>query len=209
MGDLHGQLTDLLYILDASGPPSETNKFCFNGDFVDRGHASTQVTLILFALQLAAPEHIFLNRGNHEEASICCIFGFMKGTAVTELEVNECDRPQPTDQFLIFHPTECLAAYDELTFSMFVEVFRYLPLATIIDSQVRAHRIVRSAYVGPTLLVFQKSLRSFKISKVVLTRARTGTKGRRKLANAYIRASAHIYTHNHVRRHTRTYLMLL
>ncbi|KAM3578115.1 hypothetical protein VYU27_000211 [Nannochloropsis oceanica] len=109
VGDLHGQLTDLLYIIDAIGPPSDTNKIIFNGDFVDRGPASLQVTLILFALQLAAPEHIFLNRGNHEDASICCVYGFMK---------------------------ECLAAYDEITFSMFVEVFRHLPLATIIDSQV-------------------------------------------------------------------------
>lgn len=31
---------------------------------------------------------------------------------------------------------ECLASYDEVTFSMFVEVFRYLPLATIINGQV-------------------------------------------------------------------------
>jgi metallophosphoesterase superfamily enzyme len=87
---LHGQLTDLLYIIDAVGPPSEVNKIIFNGDFVDRGPASLQVTLILFALQLAAPEHIFLNRGNHEDASICCIYGFMKGTAATKLEANEC-----------------------------------------------------------------------------------------------------------------------
>ena len=141
MGDLHGQLTDLLYILDATGPPSESNTIIVNGDFVDRGSASLPVTLILFALQLAAPEHVFLNRGNHEEASICYIFGFFKGTTVTELQINECDRPEPTDQFLFFPPTECLAAYDEVTFSMFVEVFRYLPLATIIDSQVRARRI--------------------------------------------------------------------
>ena len=84
MGDLHGQLTDLLYILDTTGPPSEANQLCFNGDYVDRGPASVQVTLILFALQLAAPEHVFLNRGNHEEKSICYIFGFYKGTAMNE-----------------------------------------------------------------------------------------------------------------------------
>jgi hypothetical protein len=42
VGDLHGQLTDLLHILDESGPPSATNKFIFNGMFY----------LFLFCFQL-------------------------------------------------------------------------------------------------------------------------------------------------------------
>ena len=58
----------------------------------------------------------FLNRGNHEDAGICCVFGFMK---------------------------ECLGVYDEITFSMFVEVFRYLPLATVINHQVQTDKTDR------------------------------------------------------------------
>ena len=37
VGDIHGQLADLLHIFDEKGLPSPTNKFLFNGDFVDRG----------------------------------------------------------------------------------------------------------------------------------------------------------------------------
>ena len=50
-----------------------------------------------------------LNRGNHEEYTICQVYGFQ----------NEVKRK-----------------YDDLTFSMFVEVFRYLPIVTIVEEQV-------------------------------------------------------------------------
>lgn len=109
-----------------------------------------------------------------------------------------CDRPQPTDQFLISHPLECLAAYDEVTFSMFVEVFRYLPLATIIDSQVRARRIVqrryRSAYVGPDSVGVQKESVCIQMPKFVLTRTRARIRRARKRAKAYRHASSSTQT---------------
>ncbi|EWM22940.1 serine threonine protein, partial [Nannochloropsis gaditana] len=108
-GDLHGQFFDLLYVLDVNGPPSSRTRYLFNGDFVDRGLQSVEVMLTLLALQVAAPEWVFLNRGNHEDLGVCCLFGFMR---------------------------ECLNKYDETTFAMFVEVFRYLPLATTINGQV-------------------------------------------------------------------------
>ena len=37
VGDLHGQLRDMLHCFRASGFPSEARPFLFNGDFVDRG----------------------------------------------------------------------------------------------------------------------------------------------------------------------------
>ena len=58
VGDLHGQYADLLYILDTFGPPSQNNFYVFNGDFVDRGPASVQTILTLFALQLAEPNSV-------------------------------------------------------------------------------------------------------------------------------------------------------
>ena len=109
VGDIHGQLNDLLYILDESGLPSETNKYIFNGDFVDRGQHSVEVICILFALYVAFPEYVILNRGNHEDESIAQIYGFQ---------------------------IECIQKYDELTFDIFCEIFRYLPLFIIIDKTV-------------------------------------------------------------------------
>ena len=64
VGDLHGQLSDLIYILDKSGLPSFNNKYLFNGDFVDRGSNSVEVVTMIFALLVAyGPEIIYLNRG--------------------------------------------------------------------------------------------------------------------------------------------------
>jgi len=76
-----------------------------------------------------------------------------------------CDWPQSADQPLISHLTECLAAYDMVTFSMFIEVFRYLPLATIIESQVRV-KISCSANVDLTLLVFDRSVCTFTYNRI-------------------------------------------
>ena len=58
VGDLHGQYSDLLHILDSNGMPSEKRLYVFNGDFVDRGPSSLQVILTLFVLQLAEPQYV-------------------------------------------------------------------------------------------------------------------------------------------------------
>ena len=52
-------------------------RFVFNGDFVVRGEWGLEVVTCLFALLLGAPEGAMtLNRGNHEEATICAVYGF-------------------------------------------------------------------------------------------------------------------------------------
>ena len=49
-----------------------------------------------------------LNRGNHEDYAICCVYGFQ---------------------------TECESKYDDVTFGMFVEVFSLLPLFTVSERE--------------------------------------------------------------------------
>ena len=118
VGDLHGQLPELLHILDDAGMPSATNGFVFNGDFVDRGACGVEVVLALFALYLGAPPGaVCLNRGNHEEASICAVYGF------------EAERRRK---------------YDGETFLLFAEVFRQLPIATCVGAAGRAARRARA-----------------------------------------------------------------
>lgn len=49
VGDLHGQLHDLLKIFDQSGRPSESQWFVFNGNYIGRGSWSLEVFLVLLA----------------------------------------------------------------------------------------------------------------------------------------------------------------
>ena len=70
VGDLHGQLADLLHIFSQNGWPDENSLYVFNGDFVDRGPCGVEVVLALYAWQLCLPDCVFLNRGNHEDMSI-------------------------------------------------------------------------------------------------------------------------------------------
>ena len=55
VSSLAGQLDDLLYILDEAGMPSASNKYIFNGDFVDRGSKGVEIMSILLALFMAFP----------------------------------------------------------------------------------------------------------------------------------------------------------
>ena len=109
VGDLHGQLLDLLHILDKSGFPNDDNMYIFNGDFVDRGAFGVEVMVILLALHAAMPNRVLLNRGNHEDFIVCSTYGFQ---------------------------SEVFEKYDDITFGMFVEIFTHLPLFAIINKEV-------------------------------------------------------------------------
>jgi hypothetical protein len=108
VGDLHGQLDDLLTIFELNGMPAQHNVYLFNGDFVDRGQNSCEVVLVLFALKVACPDFVFLNRGNHEARHMNEHDGFMQ---------------------------ECLIKYDIDVFDLFCEVFCHIPLGSIVSLQ--------------------------------------------------------------------------
>ena len=77
VGDLHGQLQDLLVIFLAHGFPSpEGTQYIFNGDFVDRGPHGTEIVVILLAYKLLYPDSVHLNRGNHENTDMGVYYGF-------------------------------------------------------------------------------------------------------------------------------------
>lgn len=69
VGDLHGQLPDLLHMLSLSGQPSPTHLYIFNGDMVNRGCWGLEVLLTIGAWKLALPESVYMLRGNHEAIS--------------------------------------------------------------------------------------------------------------------------------------------
>jgi hypothetical protein len=78
VGDLHGQLQDLLTIFNLNGFPSPQNCYLFNGDFVDRGKNSVEVVLVLLSFFVLYPQAMHLNRGNHETNYMNRVDGFEK-----------------------------------------------------------------------------------------------------------------------------------
>jgi diadenosine tetraphosphatase ApaH/serine/threonine PP2A family protein phosphatase/Ca2+-binding EF-hand superfamily protein len=111
VGDLHGNLTDLLHIFDECGLPNHNNKFIFNGDFIDRGSHSFEVIFLLFLCYIIYGDEriIALNRGNHEENAITRVYGFEE---------------------------EIISKYDKQIYEMFLEIFRFLPLFTVINNKI-------------------------------------------------------------------------
>lgn len=108
-GDVHGQFYDLLSIFDRNGPPSPSNPYLFNGDFVDRGSFSIEVLMTLLAWKLCYPDHFHMLRGNHETRNMNKIYGF-------EGEVKE--------------------KYDEPVMNLFSDMFCCLPLAAVINTKI-------------------------------------------------------------------------
>ena len=117
VGDIHGQLEDLLLILDETGDPSATNMLLFNGDFVDRGAYGFEVVTIIFALFAAYPGFVFFNRGNHEDPFVCVNYGFQQ---------------EVCDKYKYDEPKENRGQ----TFSLFAEVFKYIPIFSLINESI-------------------------------------------------------------------------
>lgn len=59
VGDVHGQLHDVLFLLRDAGFPADDRFFVFNGDYVDRGAWGLEVFLLLLAWKVRAAFHEF------------------------------------------------------------------------------------------------------------------------------------------------------
>ena len=108
-GDTHGQFADLCMIFDKRGYPSPTNKFLFNGDFVDRGQNGIEVLLTLYAWKLLYPNSVYLNKGNHESKKLNEKYKFAE---------------------------ECIKKYDPIFFEHIQQSFDHLPLCSVIENEI-------------------------------------------------------------------------
>ena len=108
-GDIHGQFEDMLEIFKISGLPPYI-KYLFLGDYVDRGHKSVEVIMLLCILKLKFPDSFYMIRGNHESMNITQIYGFQQ-----EMQVK--------------YRSESL--YRE-----FEKLFNAFPIAALIDNEI-------------------------------------------------------------------------
>lgn len=97
VGDVHGQIKDLLYHVIANGGPlvhestlnghdhskngskkqEGATTYLFLGDYVDRGPNSLQCLCLLYVAKLLSPNTVFLLRGNHESSITNRHYGFL------------------------------------------------------------------------------------------------------------------------------------
>lgn len=78
VGDVHGQLHDVIWLLRDAGFPGEKRVFVFNGDYVDRGAWGLETFLMLLAWKVMLPHRVYLLRGNHESQYCTSYYGFEK-----------------------------------------------------------------------------------------------------------------------------------
>ncbi|KAI8526668.1 hypothetical protein RHMOL_Rhmol12G0013800 [Rhododendron molle] len=112
VGDIHGQLHDLIFLLHDAGFLSDNRVFVFNGDYVDRGAWGLETFLLLLAWKVSMPKKVYLLRGNHESKYCTSTYGFKK-----EVEAKYGDK-------------------GEDVYGKCLNCFKRLPLASVIGGHI-------------------------------------------------------------------------
>ena len=111
VGDIHGQLYDLLEVFRVEPPPPQS-QYLFLGDYVDRGYYSVETLVYLLCLKIKYPTRVFLLRGNHESFTVTQNYGFF---------------------------AEVVSKYkDQNVYMKFLELFNFLPIAALINEKIFA-----------------------------------------------------------------------
>ncbi|XP_022560474.2 serine/threonine-protein phosphatase 7 long form homolog isoform X3 [Brassica napus] len=112
VGDLHGQLHDLLFLMQDAGFPNGDQFYVFNGNYVDNGAWGLETFLLLLSWKVFLPDRVFVLRGSHESESCTSLYGFKN---------------------------EVLTKYGDkgaIVYKKCLECFQLLPLASVIGGKV-------------------------------------------------------------------------
>ncbi|KAL0797070.1 hypothetical protein Bca101_068447 [Brassica carinata] len=112
VGDLHGQLHDLLFLMQDAGFPNGDQFYLFNGNYVNNGAWGLETFLLLLSWKVFLPDRVYLLRGSHESESCTSLYGFKN---------------------------EVLTKYGDkgaVVYKKCLECFQLLPLASVIGGKV-------------------------------------------------------------------------
>ncbi|EOA39489.1 hypothetical protein CARUB_v10008092mg [Capsella rubella] len=119
VGDLHGQLHDLLFLMEDAGfpngdagLPNGDQFYVFNGNYVNKGAWGLETFLLLLSWKVLLPERVYLLRGSHESESCTSLYGFK-------------------NEVLTKYGDKGAAVYKKC-----LECFQLLPLASVIAGKV-------------------------------------------------------------------------
>ncbi|CAJ1946587.1 unnamed protein product [Cylindrotheca closterium] len=108
VGDIHGNLPNMIHLFKMNGFPSLERPYIFNGDFTDKGPQGLECLLSLLLIKLYCNECIFLHVGNHETQSF----------------------------YHKWFRSQIIEKYDEETYQFARKVLLQLPLGAIIDDRI-------------------------------------------------------------------------
>ena len=125
VGDLHGNLNDLLYIIKSIGELNENNQILFLGDYVDRGNNSILVLFTILKLFNQYPNYVHLLRGNHECKGISKKYGFLDNCHCSFEKYDDAEKVFEifTSIFPYFHIGSILNFFNEKNLENSMKIF--------------------------------------------------------------------------------------
>lgn len=101
VGDVHGQLHDLIFLLQDSGFPARNRFYVFNGDYVDRGAWGLETFLLLLAWKVFISFlSIYVNTGKNKNF----LFSFTYFFDILNLEQGLASYNPHSPMFIPFEP---------------------------------------------------------------------------------------------------------
>jgi hypothetical protein len=143
IGDLHGDYDTLIKILFTVYESKDSEKvfLFFLGDYIDRGRKSTEVLSTLLTLFLLFPNHIVLQKGNHER------FFCENGEIIPE--------SYPADYWSVFQKNTMNK--EKLAWLLFIGLFGSLPICTVLETTRQEKILLTHAGIPDTRILKKAS----------------------------------------------------